>query len=121
MVKLKNVKVAGSTLIEMLIAMVIIMVVFSIAMALFGNVLQSGVSQKKIQARNQLNLLKNEITKNGYSTVEQMTIDSVDYTISTVDIENTGLSKLEISAKQGQVSLGEIRSVFHTKNRDEKN
>ncbi|PWS28865.1 hypothetical protein DHW03_03255 [Pedobacter yonginense] len=123
MAKLISKRISASTLIEVLIAMVIIMVVFSIAISLFGNVMRGSVSQKKIQVSNQLKLLKNEISKKGEFENTQLTIDSVDYLISSENSGAEGLSTLEIRAEQGAVKLGEIRCLYKTKKAmaDEKN
>lgn len=48
-------KVSGSTLVEMLIAMVTIVVIFGIAMMIFSNVTRSSVAMKKIRAQAVLN------------------------------------------------------------------
>jgi Tfp pilus assembly protein PilV len=50
--KLKdNSRVPASTIIETVVAMVIIVAVFGIAMMIYANVMQSGLSVKKIRAR----------------------------------------------------------------------
>jgi len=49
--QLKITKVGGSTILEVLISMIVIIVVFGIAMMIYGNVIRSSLSAKKIHAQ----------------------------------------------------------------------
>ena len=49
-----NAKLKASTIMEVLIAMITIIVVFGIAMAVYSNILRSSLSVKKIQAQSVL-------------------------------------------------------------------
>lgn len=112
MAKLINKKLAASTLIEVLIAMVIIMVIFSIAIQVFSNVLNTGVSYKKLQVQNQLQLLSEQVRQKGYVEEESLKIDSVNYQLSTEPSDVAGITKLEIKAKLNGTNLGSIKCLF---------
>lgn len=112
MAKLINKKLAASTLIEVLIAMVIIMVVFAIAIQVFSNVLNTGVSYKKLQVQNQLQLLSEQVRQKGYVEEESLKIDSVNYQLSTEPSDVAGIAKLEIKAKLNGTNLGSIKCLF---------
>ncbi|MEE1945908.1 type II secretion system protein [Pedobacter sp. KR3-3] len=112
MAKLINKKLEASTLIEVLIAMVIIMVVFAIAMQVFGNVLRTGVSYKKLQAQNQMQLLSEQVKKNGYVEEAEVKIDSISYQLSIAPAEVAGIAKLEIKASLNGANLGNIKCLF---------
>lgn len=62
-------KLKGSTILEVVISMVVIMVVFGIAMMIFANVMRTSLSAKKIRAEAVLNdaLLKCE-SSNGITS-----------------------------------------------------
>jgi hypothetical protein len=111
MAKLIRKKVPASTLIEVLIAMVIIMVVFVISIKVFNNVLYSGVSLKKLQVQNQLNVLSKEVKRQGYVPEQAMVIDSVTYEYLVEDTA-IGLSQLEIKATAQGKTIGEVRCLF---------
>ncbi len=115
MAKLMNKKLAGSSLIEVLIAMVIIMVVFAIAMRVFVNVMNTGISFKKIQVQNQLNLLSKKVQFEGYFTESHVLIDSVDYFIKADSSATPGFAKLSIKASQQNQLLGEMKCLFKPK------
>lgn len=115
MAKLTHKKIAGSTVIEVLIAMVIIMLVFSIAMRLFGNVMHSGVSFKKVQVQQQLYVLAKEIQQVGFISNEVLSIDSVDYHFATDTTAIDGLAKLSIKAYQKGNLLGNTKCYYHVK------
>lgn len=115
MARLINKKLPAATLIETLIAMAIIMVVFSIAMKVFGNVMQSGVSYHKIQVQNQLNLLVKKVQAEGYSNEDHMLLDGVDYHFMTDTSALPGLSKLSIKASQGGKVMGIVKCLFKVK------
>ncbi len=116
--KLNAKKLAGSTLIEVLIAMVIIMVVFSIAMGLFSNVLRGGVSYRKIQAMNQMELLKNEVLQNKRFERDHVMIDSVDYEFTSKSSAVSGIAILEIKARDRGKLLGNIRCFYPIENNE---
>lgn len=108
-------KLPASTLIETLIAMVIIMVVFAIAMRVFNNLMSSGVSLKKIQVQNQLNLLCKNVQRDGYVTTAHLQLEGVDYDLLTDTSALIGVSKLTIKANQGGQQLGLVKCLFKVK------
>lgn len=108
-------KLEGSTLIEVIIAMVIIMVVFVIAMKVFANVFKTGVSFKNIQVSNQLNILCKKVQTSGYIDNNRVKIDSVDYELIEKESEVKSVSFLEIRASQKGRSMGTIKTLFKVK------
>lgn len=112
-------KIPAATLIETLISMVIIMVVFSIAIRVFGNVMQSGVSYQKIQVQNQLNLLCKKVQEEGYVSETHVQLDSVDYDFTIDTSALPALSKLSIKASQRGKVLGLVKCLFKVKEQDE--
>ena len=112
MAKLANKKIQASTLIEVLIAMVIIMVVFAIAMKLFSNVMSSGVSYRKVQVQNQLQILSEEVKQKGYVPQATLKVDSVDYQFETKASDVAGIAQLEIKASMNKRELGSIKCLF---------
>ncbi|WP_182922480.1 type II secretion system protein [Pedobacter planticolens] len=114
-------KVRASTLIEVLIALVIIMVVFALAIRIFGNVLSSGVSLKKIQVQSQLDILAMEVKKQGYVETPHLQMDSVDYDFTIDTSARVGISQLTIAASvQGRV-LARMKCLFKEMERHEEN
>jgi Tfp pilus assembly protein PilV len=111
MAKLINKQVPASTLLEVLIAMVIIMTVFTVALKVFNNVLSSSVSLKKIRVHNQLNLLKEEARQYGFRD-ETLEVDSILYTYQVNQIEVANLSQLEIKATEHGKLLGSIKFLI---------
>lgn len=102
-------------MIEVLVAMVIIMVIFAIAMRIFGNVMNSGVSFRKLQVQQQLDLLAKETQQVGYITDWDAKIDSVDYHFKTDTTSVPGYAKLFIQAQQQGRLLGEVKCYFKEK------
>lgn len=114
MAKLANRKVVASTLMEVLIAMTIIMIVFVISIQVFNNVLNSGVSLKKLEVQNQLNLLKDDIKRKGYISESSLIIDSVNYECQTQETDVANVVLLEIKASQGGNLMGSTKCLFKT-------
>jgi type II secretory pathway pseudopilin PulG len=112
MAKLIHKKLPSASLIEVIIAMIIIMIVFAIAMRVFTNVMNTGVSFTKIQVQNQLNLLSKKVQQEGYLADEHLQIDSVDYFFEADSSSTPGLAKLSIKASQQKRVLGEIKCLF---------
>lgn len=119
--KLKGKKLAGSTLIEVLIAMVIIMVVFSIAMGLFSNVLSGGVSMRKVQIKQQLESLRLQVINSGKIEQEHLVIDSVDYELIKTEQASSGTDLLEIKASDHGTPAGSIRFLLKLNNENKEN
>lgn len=114
-------KVSASTLIETLIAMVIIMVVFAIAIRVFNNLMSSGVSLKKIQVQNQLNLFCKTVQSDGYLATTHTQLDGIDYDFESDTSAIIGLSKLKITAHQEGKQLGIVKCLFKEKEMDGEN
>ncbi len=119
MVKLIRKKLEGSTLIEVLIAMVIIVVIFTIAMQVFSNVMQTGVSFRNIKVQNQMMAIAQEVKETGIVPQETLMIDSISYELKVADEGSAGLPELEISATQAGQKLGEFRCLIKQKGHEE--
>jgi len=112
MAKMRVKKVSGNTIIEVLVAMVIIMVVFAIAIRVFANVMGSGLSLVKVRAQQQLDLLAKQVQEQGYLEQNEARIDSLDYYFTADTSSLAGYSKLFIQARQNGKLLGEIKCYF---------
>ena len=120
MVRLIAKKVAASSLIEVLIAMVIILIVFTIAIKIFNNVLGSGVSFRDVKVQNQLGLLAKQVEDIGYTETKVLQIEDIDYEFRVKMSGINGVAELEIRAAQGGKFIGSIRTLFKIRT-DEKN
>jgi type II secretory pathway pseudopilin PulG len=114
--KLNRKKLAGSTLIEVLIAMVIIMVVFSIAMGLFSNVLSGGVSIRKVQINQQLESLRLQVIESRRIEQEHLVIDSINYELIKTEQASSETDLLEIKANDHGAPAGNIRFLLKKNN-----
>ncbi|RYE25511.1 MAG: hypothetical protein EOP51_03835 [Sphingobacteriales bacterium] len=112
MAKIVQRKLDASSLIEVLVAMVIIMVVFTIAMSVFSNLMYTGVSITKIKVQYQLQLLTNKVKIDGYVKSEHEIIDSIDYFMDIDTSSIPGFSKLSIKASQHNRTLGQTTYLF---------
>ncbi|MCX2495296.1 type II secretion system protein [Pedobacter sp. PF22-3] len=121
MAKLKNKQLEASTLIEVLIAMVIIMVVFSMAMGLFSNVLSSGISMRKVQIGQQLETLRLQVIESRSIEQESVWIDSVDYKINVVKQATSAMQMVEIKANDHGAPVGYIRFLLKMKDESKEN
>ena len=111
-----NKKVQASSLIEVLIAMVIILVVFAIAMRIFGNVMQTGVSFRTISINSQLDVFEKEISTKCYLENEIIDIDSITYHFEMREVGSSSVKQLKITAKQLGRVLGSRKSLITSKN-----
>ena len=93
-------KVQASTLVEVLVAMVTIVVVFGIAMMIYSNVMRSSVSVKKVRAQSILNGL---IQETQFSAAplrdDSFSFDDlrVDQTVKTYQ-EDKNLAEIDLAA-----------------------
>ncbi len=107
-------KVNASTILEVVIAMVIIIMVFGIAMMIYTNVLRLSLSAKKIKAQAILQeiVLKSEQTKD-FST-QSITIDDfrVEQEIKPY-LNDTLLNEIHVTAYDGnQQKITELQKVI---------
>lgn len=105
-------------MIEVLIAMVIIVVIFTIAMQVFSNVMQTSVSSTKIKVENQMRMIAEQVKREGKLDEETILLDSVRYELKVVATAER-LSKLEVSAMQGDQKVASYRCLFISKNNEE--
>ena len=114
MAQVINRKVEASTLVEVLIAMVVILVVFAVALGVFKNVLSSGISLRKLQAQAQMEVLVKTSRENGLLALKTITIDSINYDLETKSSEMQGMLMLEVRASERGRPLGNIRCLINT-------
>lgn len=120
MVKMMLKKVAASTVIEVLVAMVIIMTVFTFAIRIFANVIGSSVSFKKIQTQQQLQLFAEEAKEQGFITNASSLKDNITYQYECDTSILNGFAKLRIKAVQSGEFLGVIYCYYQLKERNVK-
>ena len=120
MVRLVKKKVAASSLIEVLIAMVIILIVFTIAIKIFNNVVSSSVSFRNVKVQSQLDLLAKQVEDIGYVETEVLQIEDISYEFVVKMSEVNDVAELEIRATQTGKFIGSIRTLFKI-HADEKN
>lgn len=113
------VKIKASTLIEVLIAMVIIMIVFTLGIRIFNNVLYSSPASKKIQVRQQLDVFSKAIRQRGYPAELELVVDSVLYKFAVDSNNVNGLKHVEITASYHDQHLGQIDVLYKSKNHEE--
>jgi len=114
-----KVKVQASTLIEVLIAMVIIMIVFTLGIRIFTNVLYSSPASKKIQVQQQLDVFAKDVQQNGPPEQPQVMIDSVRYKFKIDSNSANGLKHLEITASAYEQHLGSVEVLYKGKKHEE--
>lgn len=110
-------KIRASTILEVLISMVIIMIVFGIAMMIYANVIQSSISTKKIRADAILNdiMLKDENTLDNES--RSITIDdlSIQQNVSVYH-DDKNLTEIDLAAYDAnKTKIAELHKVIITK------
>jgi len=111
-------KLKASTILEVLISMIVIMVVFGIAMMIFTNVTRSSLSDKKLSAEKALNeqLLNDE--KSAGLVTQTLTIDNfrVEQTVQPYNGDNS-LTRIDLAAyDEGQQKIAELHKIIITIN-----
>lgn len=116
MAAIKQKRLAGSTLIEVLIAMVIIMAVFSIATAVFSNVISSGVSVKRIRTNAEIEKLRLQVLNDSTFIDQHFNIDSIGYEVKFLEGTVSGATIVEIEANDHGKAIGKIKFLMQNKN-----
>ncbi|WP_026898452.1 prepilin-type N-terminal cleavage/methylation domain-containing protein [Daejeonella oryzae] len=115
-IKIKSTyKVKGSTLIEVVISMVIIVVIFTIAMGIYANILRSSLSVKKYQAQETLNKLMNQSEKSPKTMNQTFNLNDFQISRKISPYRNhTNLLEIHLAAfNQNKEKLAEIRKVIY--------
>jgi len=106
-----NRKIKGSTILEVIIAMVVIVVVFGIAMMIYSNVLRLSLSAKKLRAKAVLEdvLLKAAAGENQTLTIGEFRIEQE---IQSYNGNNNLLSVHLTAYDANQLKIAELRQVM---------
>lgn len=112
-------RLPAATLIEVLIAMVIIMVVFTLSIKVFNNVMASGGSYKKLDVHCQLSRLAQQAQQKGSVANEMLAIDSVQYLYTIHSGPLPEVSVLEIKAIENGKQLGTVKCLLKNNKIDE--
>jgi len=113
-----NTKIKASTILEVLIAMVIIMVIFGIAMMIYANVTQSSLSVKKIKAEAVLREYLQSAEKSNGNTTQSFTLDDlhIEQTIKSYNAEKK-LVEIDLVAYDiNQQKVAELHKVIINSN-----
>jgi len=106
-------RIKASTLVEVVVAMVVILVVFGIAMMIYTNVLRLSLSAKKIRAQALLQetLLKAEHTAG--NTTQSFTLDDFRIEQEAAPYNNSNLTEIHLTAyDQNQQKVAELQKVI---------
>lgn len=104
-------KVSGSTLMEVLVAMILLLIVFSVAMMIFANIARSSVNSQQILARAVAELELQRTKREKLFTPDQIPVDSL-IIIRDVQFpaEQPGMVAISIRAADKQnKTLAEIK------------
>ena len=107
-------KLKGSTLLEVVIAMVIIMLVFGIAMMIFANVTQSSLSLKKTRARALLNEIMLNAEKIKGNNTQSLAIDDfrIEQVVKNYN-EDPNLTEIELTAyDENSATIASLHKVI---------
>lgn len=115
--KLLGGRIAASTMMEVIIAMVLIVLVFGIAMQIYANVIRLSLTTKKIKAQSVLNevLIQSEQAQSidlgkKSSLIEEFTVNQENSTYNN----NNGLIQINLSAyDDNQEKVAEINQVIY--------
>jgi len=113
-----NTKVKASTILEVLISMVIIVVVFGISMMIYANVTQSSLSVKKIKAEAILKEYLQVAEKSTGNTTQTFTVDSlsIEQTVKSYNTEKD-LVEIDLAAYDAnQQKVAELHKVIINSN-----
>ena len=107
-------EVKASTIMEVIVSMVIIVIVFGIAMMIFTNVLRLSLSAKKIRAQALLQETLLNAEHNPENTNQSFTVD--DFRIEQVAgpyQQNSSLTLIQLTAyDQNQQKIAELQKVI---------
>lgn len=119
MVKLATATVKGSTLLEVIVAMVIVLIIFSLAIGIYNNVLNSSSSaqSKKSQSSTETILLQSIIDKN-YAD-ETTTVDSIVYEKKVLPYKTyQDLIMITVTALVHDKQISKSRRIINKKSND---
>ncbi len=120
MVKLAllHIKVRASSLLEVIVAMVIIMIVFGMAMMIFTHVTQSSLSVKKMKAQAIINNLMLHIGQKDQAENQLVKIDDFNVEIKAEPVSNaSGLKQINITAyDSNQVKVAQEQKLIIFRN-----
>lgn len=108
-------------MIEVLVAMVIIMVVFAVAIRIFLNVMDSSISFKKIQAQQELAILAKQTQFKGFIEQETVQKDSINYVFKSDTTALMEYHQLTIQAYQQERLLAKTNCYYLLKERADEN
>jgi competence protein ComGF len=105
-------KISASTLPEVLIAMIIIMAVFTVAITIYSRITFSGVSVTDTQAHGVMNqMVINGIEENKWEE-QTLVLDSIHYQKSISPYKDfKDLFIFQVTAKREQKTIGTIRQI----------
>lgn len=110
-----NARVDASTILEVIVSMVVIVVVFGIAMMIYSNVLRTSVSAKKIRAQAILTQTMQKIEDNPEIVTQSLTIDDfrIEQEIKPYSTNNN-LTEIHLTAyDQNQQKIAELEKVIY--------
>ncbi|MBC7913520.1 MAG: hypothetical protein H7Y07_05285 [Pyrinomonadaceae bacterium] len=110
-----NYRLSASTLIEVVVSMVIIVIVFSIAMGIYTNVLRLSLSVQKYQAQATLHQLLNQLEKSPQIMNQSYSINDLRINKEITLYNNQqNLKEIHLIAfNQNQEKVAEIRKVVY--------
>jgi hypothetical protein len=107
-----NGRVNASTIMEVIVSMVIIVVVFGIAMMIYSNVLRLSLSAKKIRAQAILNETMIKAEHNTENTTQTITID--DFRVEQEVKAYNNATDIHLTAyDQNQQKIAELEKVIY--------
>jgi type II secretory pathway pseudopilin PulG len=120
MAGLMNKKVQASSLLEVLVSMVIIMIVFTLAIGVYSKVTNSGISINDKQIQQQMQSIISASGENKEWDNESFEINNINFSKTVSNYNNyTDLYLIEVEAKKNGKVVGELRQIVKKGRKDD--
>ena len=107
-----SLKVSGSTLVEVIVALLIIMITFSAAMMIYVRVTTSSASSTAVRVAAEMESIVQRAEQLQDWGNEQVELDGITYTKTVADYRTfTDLKEIRVDAKQEGRQLNSIRRI----------
>ena len=115
-----NKKLNASTLVEVLVAMLIIMVVFAIASKIYLNSFLQAPSYTKLMVSQQLKHQLQQLQNGEINPEEEVSVDGIIYHTQISKTKIEGIDLVEIRATQEKMLIAKIKGLVTHAHTDEK-
>lgn len=115
LVKIKAAKLKSATIVETIVAMLILMISFGCGMVIYNKILGAGINDQAMRAETETSFVADSLARTGDTSDRQLLRWGRTYQVKyTIERQYPGLKRMQVICREGNQQLAEVYRLIES-------